>query len=233
MRGVAVSRGALLALIALLALPGTAGAVTHVSINSNFLRAFSDPGEKNELMIEFDISNGDLLVLDGAQGVSVAAPCVIVAGHAECPLAPADTGRILARTGDRSDTVEEGLLLSLVEPFLDALDFRPTLFKLGPGNDLAQLGQGRGRIVGGPGNDRMVGLEGPDTLIGGPGNDVLDRRASSASIRLNGGRDRYLAGPGVDRIRARDFTRDVRISCGPGRDIVSRDRFDPRPSGCP
>ena len=97
--------------------------------------------------------------------------------------------------GTARDTVEEGLLLTLIEPFLDALDFRPTLFKLGPGNDFGQLGQGRGRIVGGPGNDRMIGLDGRDILIGGPGKDVLDSQASGGSIDLNGGRDRYLGRP--------------------------------------
>ncbi len=222
---------ALLALAA--ALPTSAPAATNVSINGNVLRAISDPGENNEIQIDLDLNSSDFLVEDGTEGVNVAAPCVLVASHAECPLGGGNEPRIIARSGDGRDTIVEGLLLILVEPLFDAEGSPPVLFKLGPGNDLGQTGLGASRILGGPGNDRMFGLDGRDTLIGGTGNDVLDRQGTGASSEPNGGRDRYLGGPGADKIRARDFARDLRISCGPGRDRLSRDRFDPRPSGCP
>ena len=234
MRGVAVSRVALAALVALAAaLPSSAAAITQVSTNGNVVRAVSDSGEANEIQVDLDVNNGHILVEDGTQGVAVGAPCVIVMTHAECPLGIGNTARIIVRSGDGRDTIDEGLLLVLVEPLLDAEGFRPILLKLGPGNDRGQAGLGAGRIIGGPGNDRLVGFGGPDTLIGGAGNDVLDRQGTGDSVEPNDGRDRYFGGPGADKIRARDFTRDLRISCGPGRDTLSRDRFDPRPSGCP
>ncbi len=234
MRGAAVSWGTLVALLALAAaLPATAAAVTHVSVNSNTVRAVSDPNERNEIRIDFDINSSHILVEDGVEGVAVAPPCVIAVSHADCPLGGGGAVRIIARSGNGRDTIEEGLLLALIEPVFAAEGFPPTLFDLGPGNDFGQTGLGAGRIIGGPGNDRMIGLEGPDTLIGGPGNDVLDRQASEGTLEFSGGRDRYLGGPGADKIRARDFTRDLRIDCGRGRDRLSRDRFDPRPSRCP
>ncbi len=235
MREVSSSRGALVGLLAFacLALPSSAAAVTNVSINANVVRAVSDPGENNEIEIDFNIDNGHIVIDDNSEGVAAAPPCVIVASQAECALVGGTHAGIIARSGDGRDTVNEGLLLILVEPFLDAQGFRPFLAKLGPGNDFAQAGFGASRMIGGPGNDRMIGLDGRDTLIGGPGNDVLDRQTTENSIVPNAGRDRYIGGPGADKIRARDFTRDLKISCGPGRDILSRDRFDPRPSRCP
>lgn len=224
---------ALLALLAAAALPSSAPAATHVSINGNIVRAVSDQGENNEVLVDFNIANGRIEVEDDAEGVTAAPPCVMVGGGAECPLGPSNQRGIIVRPGDGHDEVSEGLLLVLIEPYLAASGFDPILEKLGPGNDFGVAGLGPSRIIGGPGNDQMIGFDGRDTLIGGPGNDVLDRQNTGESVEPNEGRDRYLAGPGADKIRARDFTRDLRISCGPGRDVVSRDRFDPRPSGCP
>ena len=168
-----------MALVALAAaLPSSAPAATNVSINGNVLRAISDPGENNEIQIDLDVSGSDFLVEDGTEGVNVAAPCVLVASHAECPLGGGNEPRIISRSGDRRDTITEGLFLILLEPLFDAEGFPPILFKLGPGNDLGQTGLGASRILGGTGNDRMFGLDGRDILNGGPGNDVLDRQAT-------------------------------------------------------
>ena len=221
------------AALAAAALPSAATAATNVSVTDNVVRAVSDPGEGNQIVVEFDAGSNEIHVFDLAQGITAAAPCVDGGGEADCPLSIGDHARIIVSAGDGDDIVGEGLLLTLVEPYLATEGFDPILEKLGPGNDRGQAGQGSSRILGGPGNDRMFGLDGSDTLIGGPGNDVLDRRLAGSSIEPNAGRDRYIAGPGADKIRARDFTRDLRISCGPGGDRLSRDRFDPRPSGCP
>jgi Ca2+-binding RTX toxin-like protein len=224
-----------LSLLVLLAaaLPASAMAATHVSVNNNIVRAVSDQGENNQVIVDFNIDNGHIVVEDDVGGVAAVPPCAPVGSGVECPLGGANHAGVVVRPGDGRDLVGEGLLMALVEPFLNAQGFDPILEKLGPGNDRGQAGLGAGRIIGGPGNDRIVGFGGRDTLIGGPGNDVLDRQGTGSTIEPNEGRDRYLAGPGADKIRARDFTRDLRISCGPGRDVLSRDRFDPRPSGCP
>ncbi len=236
MRGAARSRRALSALaaaaLASAALPSAATAATNVSVTANVIRAVSDPGESNQVVVEFDVDSNEVHVFDLLHGITVAAPCVDTGFEADCPLSIGDPARIIVRAGDGRDNVAEGSLLALVEPYLETQGLKPILEKLGPGDDRGQAGLGSGRIVGGPGNDRMTGLDGSDTLIGGPGNDVLDRQLTGSTVEANTGRDRYFAGPGADKIRARDFTRDLRISCGPGRDVLSRDRFDPRPSGC-
>lgn len=72
------------------------------------------------------------------------------------------------------------------------------------------------KIQGYGGNDRIFGYRGNDVLIGGLGADLI----------VGGlGTDRIYGGPGNDRLNSRDGVRDF-VYCGPGRDVVIKDRFD-------
>lgn len=220
----------LLALSAALAVPATASAVTAVQESGSIVRAISDPGEANHVRVDIDTGTGDATVED-SEGITVTPPCVLVLGEAHCPFL-GGSRRFIVQSGDRGDTVSEGLTLIVFGALLDPPPY-PIIFDLGRGNDTAIGGFGPDQISGGTGNDRMVGFDGDDRIFGGPGSDLLDKPLGALSSGLNGGRDSYWAGPGADTIRARDFTRDIRISCGSGRDNLRRDRFDPRPRRCP
>jgi Ca2+-binding RTX toxin-like protein len=95
------------------------------------------------------------------------------------------------------------------------------------GNDLLTGRSGNDLLRGGPGFDRLFGKSGNDRLAGGPDGDFL---------RGGSGRDVMKGKTGIDRINARDGRRDVKISCGPGknkREGAKRDkRKDPRPKSC-
>jgi Ca2+-binding RTX toxin-like protein len=95
------------------------------------------------------------------------------------------------------------------------------------GNDLLTGRSGNDLLRGGPGFDRLFGKSGSDRLAGGPDGDLL---------RGGSGRDVMKGKTGIDRINARDGRRDVKISCGPGknkREGAKRDkRKDPRPKSC-
>ncbi len=220
----------LLALFAALAMPATAPAATAVQANGSTVRAISDPGEANHIRVDLDIDTAAATVED-SEGITVTPPCVLVMGSAQCPFFGGER-RFIVQSGDRNDIVSEGLVLIVFGSLLDPQP-SPVILDLGRGNDTATGGFGPDQISGGTGNDRMIGFDGPDKLFGGPGNDALDKPLGGPSTGLNAGRDSYWAGPGADRIRAKDFTRDIRISCGTGRDNLKRDRFDPNPSRCP
>lgn len=233
MRGSTISGVVLVALLVALAIPDIAPAATAVRVTGNTVRASSDPGEANEINVDLDLPGGGVVVADDSEGVTVTPPCILSAGDAECPLGSVDT-RVIVKAGNGNDTVTEGIFLVAFAPFLKSASAPPIVFDLGGGRDASQGGFGPDRIIGGTGNDLMIGLDGSDTLIGGPGNDFLDKPFGGGTLKSNLGRDRYLGGPGADKIRARDFTRDIQINCGPGRDKrLGKDRFDPKPVGCP
>jgi Ca2+-binding RTX toxin-like protein len=115
-------------------------------------------------------------------------------------------------------------------------------------------GLGDDSIFGGRGRDTLLGFLGNDFLSGDAGDDIL--RGSAGADRMLGGSDddRLAGGPdgdllrggedndamkgkgGIDVIQARDGSRDIKISCGPGpngSEFAKRDRrLDPRPKSC-
>lgn len=72
------------------------------------------------------------------------------------------------------------------------------------------------RVIGSPHDDEIIGDAGPQTILGGDGADVLE---GGAAPDLIAGQD------GDDAIDSRDGSPDL-VSCGPGIDAVSADRFD-------
>ncbi|MFN8160023.1 MAG: hypothetical protein U0R52_03110 [Solirubrobacterales bacterium] len=227
-----LTAAAVTALLAAAVFPPAAAAVTTVTINNNVLRAVSGPGETNDITVDLDVTNGELVISDSGAGVATLLPCGPSGIGVACPLSSSRPPQVLVRTGDRRDRVQQQLAFALFSPILFFRAGSRIVFDGGPGDDSLYGGMAVDRLIGGQGNDRMFGFEGPDTLLGGPGKDILDRPGSAGPITLAGGRDTYLAGPGADRVRARDFTRDLRIDCGPGADRLARDAFDPAARSC-
>lgn len=151
------------------------------------------------------------------------------------------------QTGNQLDTV--------------AGDFEAVIGGSGPdvirgdrSNETLIGGDGHDVLVGDRGNDTLIGLLGDDILDGDSGNDLLRAALGNDVLLGDDGHDRLAAGPGndflfggfgsdvlkgksgIDRLRAKDGTRDVKISCGPGknsRESAKRDkRLDPRPRSC-
>jgi Ca2+-binding RTX toxin-like protein len=95
------------------------------------------------------------------------------------------------------------------------------------GNDLMSGGTGNDTLRGSFGNDRELGGPGDDRLAGGPDDDFLKGKLGS---------DVMKGKTGIDTIRARDNTRDIKISCGPGAngaESATRDRgLDPPAKSC-
>ena len=94
------------------------------------------------------------------------------------------------------------------------------------GSDFMSGGDGPDLVLGWIGADRMRGDNGNDLLAGGPDDDVL---------KGGFGHDRLRGKGGADRLLARDATRDLRISCGPGANRLERakrDKIDPRAKSC-
>ncbi len=86
-------------------------------------------------------------------------------------------------------------------------------------------------VRGTPGPDRLVGTQTPDELFGLAGNDRLRGLGGEDLLSAGPGRDQLSGGPGADRLVAQDRAPDS-ISCGPGRDIVTADRFDGVGAAC-
>ncbi len=79
----------------------------------------------------------------------------------------------------------------------------------------------------------MIGGRGVDVLLGGLGGDILKGNDSRDSLRGRGGADVYKGGRGTDNLQTLDGQRDLFISCGDGsRDVVRKDRIDPRAHHC-
>jgi Ca2+-binding RTX toxin-like protein len=151
------------------------------------------------------------------------------------------------QTGSRRDTVHGDVENQFGTEHNDVLigDRTPeTLVGLG-GDDFEVGNGGLDTVLGFDGNDLLIGKEGSDILRGGPG---ADRQfGKSGNDRLAGGPDDdFLRGgtgvdvmkgrSGNDRINARDGTRDLKISCGPGPrqlEAAKRDKgLDPRAKSC-
>jgi hypothetical protein len=99
------------------------------------------------------------------------------------------------------------------------------------GNDMLQAGAGATGAFGGEGEDVLIGSSLGDELDGGNGADRIHGGVGDDLIMDDGGRDRIDAGAGNDRIVSRDGEIDE-ITCGPGRDHVTADRFDHVAADC-
>ena len=81
------------------------------------------------------------------------------------------------------------------------------------------------KLHGGPGEDTILAGGHDDELLGDAGDDRIDGRAGADKITAGAGRDRISGGAGPDTISSRDAVSEA-VSCGPGRDRATVDRFD-------
>ena len=236
-RGVLGRRAGLVAsgLVLALAAPTAASATITANVDGDVIRV-EGGNEGNSIEVFYNLFTGELQFSDPA-GVVGTATCPEGGGELQCPTTPT-TARVSFETGGGEDTVE--FLVSytrFVGPFL-ATDFIG-----GPGNDTFSA-FGRGTLDGGPGADRLLGGDHGDAgnrIRGGGGKDRLTDNEGSDKLFGEGGadvlvggddRDRYSGGAGKDLIRAKDFTKDLGIDCGSGRDRLRSDPFDPKPKSC-
>lgn len=192
---------AILALAALLVVPGAASAAT-VSRSGSALTFVAHPGERNGVNVEAP-SSQTLLITDPG------APIVIAEGSGCTELDPgtpgagaqcaAPAGTVLAvDLGDADDRYlgEDGVTL-------------PEFIGGSGGDDHIQAAAGEGALSGGEGDDTLDGGDGRDTLRGDQGIDLLI--GGPAADDLDGG-------SGDDRIDARTGGGIDTISCASGGD---------------
>jgi Ca2+-binding RTX toxin-like protein len=150
-------RTALLALVASLALAGTAHAGT-VSYDGKTLTYNGTPAVN-----EVDISDyrGEYVRVteDYPAQITSAPGCLLEDGFAYCKVAP--RARVVANMGAGDDK------LYVSHPLSTTADG-------GAGSDLLQTYSGHDRLTGGPGDDILRGDAGNDVLQGGPGRDELE-----------------------------------------------------------
>jgi Ca2+-binding RTX toxin-like protein len=104
------------------------------------------------------------------------------------------------------------------------------------GNDTLGGFLGNDLMLGGTGNDTLRGSFGNDRELGGPGDDRVAGGPDDDFLKGNQGVDVMKGKTGNDQVRARDHTRDLKISCGPGPnglESATRDRrLDPPAKSC-
>lgn len=218
-------------------------AATTVRAGAERFEVVGDPGQVNDLTINYDIDRSMVSVFDRLHNLNVqiegGGPCSTTdSRQTECPF-PAGTSRPRFRIdlGDRNDQLSiqapraspeiyagAGLDTEVRDgPGDDRVFSVPTLTKYvnGPGNDVLR---GAASTTPGGGNDSITGTVGPDTLDGGAGRDTIRGgngadtiRGGSGPDRLfgEGGRDRLFGGPGNDFLRGGPAL-DL-LSGGPGR----------------
>jgi hypothetical protein len=218
---------ALVAAVAALAFPAPASAFTGVRQIGETIRVTSDSGENNVVFLELADTLDGITVEDG-RGIISTPPCTNVNPFkAFCGIS--EPAAVEVELNDGNDVFVPGLRILGVS----VLNLKPPRTRIsgGPGRDRLFGLLGSDTLIGGPGRDRLYGLYGSDTMSGGSGDDLLE--GGGSLLDGTNGRDGFFGGPGADKVRARDSTRDLRIDCGPGRDKLSRDRFDPKPRRCP
>jgi hypothetical protein len=113
--------------------------------------------------------------------------------------------------------------------------FAPVSASLGAGDDFAQTSFLADKIRAGDGDDELEPGPGDDLARGGSGDDVVRggwTEDFDLPIGRSDGRDKLLGDKGKDKVLAKDFTKDRRIDCGDGQDVVRRDSFDPPARHC-
>jgi Ca2+-binding RTX toxin-like protein len=247
-----------LAVAAVLALPGAALAAITAETNAGTLVINGD-SSPNMINVDWDEYLGTMVVSDpvapfepltpGAGCDATANPTHQLTPELHC--SPDGLHAISISTGEGSDNVSVAVSRS-DELLIGNLFPVPVLVVGGEGDDSLQTAGWHGRAFGEEGDDVLYGRMGPTMLSGGGGNDVLID-PEGGNDRLDGGsqgdvlesftgrdlliggdgRDVMRSGDGRDQILARDYTRDKRVRCGPGRgDVVSVDAADPATQLC-
>lgn len=109
------------------------------------------------------------------------------------------------------------------------------LLSLGPGDDIGQASLLADTVHGGTGGDHLEPGPGDDIVRGDAGNDVVRggwRGDLARAFGRSDGRDKLFGDQGKDQVLAKDFTKDKRIDCGDGQDVLRRDSFDPAGRHC-
>jgi Ca2+-binding RTX toxin-like protein len=218
------------------AAPAAAGTVSLFGPEA--LKFEANPGETNNLSVQFGFRSGVAVLLrDTGAPIHSASPGCVALGHrAICatnyPFG-LQYGDVYAGDGNDHVTVTGGFATIYGGPGNDVLGGGHRLDHIygEAGND-SLYGNGHvDFLYGGDGNDFLLGGDDHDNLNGGAGNDFLD--GGHASDWLNGddgddvlvgdgGSDTFDAGAGADRVLARDTVADS-IFCGPGLDVAQID----------
>jgi len=159
----------------------------------------------------------------------------------------ADDGNAEDQSGNDRDAVRGDVENVIGTPSADFLvgDGNGEVLAAGDGDDVL-IGQGGGDTLlgdlgadfmsGGDGPDFLSGWTGADRMHGDNGNDVLSGGPDDDLLKGGFGHDALRGKGGMDRLFARDGTRDLKISCGPGANGLERakrdKRLDPRPKSC-
>jgi Ca2+-binding RTX toxin-like protein len=238
----------LISIIVLLAALGVTAApasATSVRAGTDRFLITGDPGEVNDITINFDLDRNMVSVFDRLHNLTVTiaggGPCSSTdPRQTECPI-PRSSGLRPFRVdlGDRNDRLT--ITAPRVSPEILTSAGIGTEVRDGPGDDRASSTTTVTFYVNGPGNDvlrgaasttagggddTITGTVGPDMLDGGAGRDMIHGgigadviRGGPSADRLfgEGGQDRLFGGLGNDFLRG-GTARDL-LNGGPGRDV--------------
>jgi Ca2+-binding RTX toxin-like protein len=164
-----------LAIVALFAVTGAAGASTVDYTPGSFIQYGGDAGTDN-VGVQYDGSHQRVVISDDALMTSSTAACTYNASTISCPAGASD---VLVGLAGGGDNLTSGVAIRL-------LAFG------GPGNDT---------ITGSTPGDLLVGGEGDDTLNGGVGDDLLsDEEQFLFALATGGGSDKFNGNSGADRM---------------------------------
>jgi hypothetical protein len=243
---------------ALLALTQAAGAVVHVSHETDHI-TLNAGGGRQAIFFQTQTATPGEITFRSLAPVTEFAPqgACVQSGTTEapavtCPLA--GVGRLFVNMGDGDDLLTGGVYagsspqLGVVFPVPMRVDGGRGADDLqtagatsvalgGKGNDRLYARMGDSLMRGGWGNDRLMAPEAGDhDLWGGAHGDILTSGSGDDRLVGGAGRDVMRAGAGDDRVLARDNGRqwrDKQVSCGSGSDDGAiLDLLDPRPKGC-
>ena len=222
-------RPALLAVAALLVLPGPASAATVAyeppspaykgNSSPATITVIAKAGEANDIRVEAANPSGPHVIRD--LGAPLEGGCERLDAHAvRCP-----AGLVIVDAGDGDDRVQDATIAFGREG--DDVFERVTSIDGGPGADVARDVV---RASGGEGDDRLTALPtrsspafGSDVLLdGGAGEDTLVDAARDARLLPGPGRDVVEAGAGADVVVDEDPEPGAdRLDGGDGPDILS------------
>jgi hypothetical protein len=219
-----VRRKALVALVAMGALAGTAGlavADSVISIRGGVLYFTNeDAGIGNRLTVEYD-ARGRVRFFDDADPYGI-----------QHPTPPCSPGRLNSAGNPIEVFCTKGSFSSItiqIGPAEDnvtyKLDDLPATVDGSVGADALTTAGAKDTLAGGQGNDRLDGGAGDDDLRGDEGDDLLRSGDGNDRIDTGLGADRVEAGAGDDTILSADGVPDA-IDCAPGTDTVSADTTD-------
>ncbi|MPQ93790.1 calcium-binding protein [Thioclava sp. JE_KL1] len=171
-----------------------------------------DQGFEGELVITYDLSDGELAIGQTATALILPPDYHDVIGTAEDDLLTGTPDRDAIR-GEGGDDIlygREG------EDMLDGGDGCDVLIG-GAGADVIYGGAGNDTVFAGAGDDIVFGEAGADALHGEDGNDYLDGGLGADSLDGGAGNDTLMGGEGCDQLDG-----------GAGEDLVSGGAGDDR-----